>query len=366
MTPPSIPPPPEADPDSPLRDYLRAKQDVVDLLRDLQRLVGRVTPWASGRVDDLVRRLAEDRFQLVVLGQFKRGKTSLMNAIVGQAILPTGTVPVTSVVTSLRFGPSLRAHVKRAGFPTLEVPIDQLPAYITERGNPGNEKRVLSATIDVPTPFLRRGLHFIDTPGIGSAHEHNTAATMAFLPEADAAILVTGADAPMSDAELTFLDAVRQHVRKLFFVLNKVDQVSDVERAEVERYTVQLLTRRLGVEAVRLFSVSAAEALAAGTDEQRRERSGLPSLEAALASFLNDERRVVFLVALLDRAVAVVDEAGYLLGLRQRAFNETGAVAGAAPAEVIARWHEVEQARRAAIARVARAASSSTTRPASS
>lgn len=97
--------------------------------------------------------------------------------ILPRGLLPTGTIPVTSVVTSLRYGSQLRASIQQAGRAfNQQIAIDALPAFITERGNPGNRKRVLSSDLEVPAPFLRRGLRFVDTPGIGSSHEHNTAA----------------------------------------------------------------------------------------------------------------------------------------------------------------------------------------------
>ncbi|HUK33048.1 MAG TPA: dynamin family protein, partial [Vicinamibacterales bacterium] len=265
-----------------------------------------------------------------------------------------GTIPVTSAVTSLRYGSTLRVTIKRARQAIDEqIPVSALPDFITERGNPGNQKHVLAAEIEVPTPFLRRGLHFIDTPGIGSAHEHNTATTLNFLPEADAAIFVTGADGPLSDVELQFLDAVRQHVRKLFFVLNKIDQLGSQERDEALSYTAQLLSRRLGGDAARVFPFSAAQALAAGrTDAKAATASGLHELQSALATFLNDERRTVFLVAVLDRAVALLEHVRFMLDARQEAIKQTSEPGNNALAELAQRLDDLERDRQGVIARV--------------
>jgi GTP-binding protein EngB required for normal cell division len=297
-------------PDAPLRSYLRARQSIARVIADARAVAERAAPWAVTPLQDLLGRIAEDAFELVVVGQFKRGKSSLMNAMVGRSLLPTGILPVTSVVTSLRYGPVVRAVIRREGLAMDQpVPIDALGDYVSERGNPGNRKGVLGAEVEVPAPFLRRGLRFVDTPGIGSAHEHNTAATLAFLPQADAAIFVTGADGPLSDVELAFLDAVRQHVRKLFFVLNKVDLVGDAEREEVAAYTRRLIAGRLGVDAIPLFPVSAVRALASnGADPGALAASGLPELESALAVFLDHERRGALLVAALDRTIRLIEE----------------------------------------------------------
>lgn len=310
--------------EAPLRVYVEAKQAVAALLRELQRCAERSVPSVAERVRDLLVRVAEDRFQLVVIGQFKRGKTSLMNAIVGRPLLPTGSVPVTSAITSLRYGSAVRVAIRRAGQQfEQEVPIEALPDFITERGNPDNAKHVVSADVEVPAPFLRRGLRFVDTPGIGSAREQNTATTLAFLPEADAAVFVTGADAPLSEGELAFLDTVREHVRKLFFVVNKIDQLAAADRDEVLAYTARLLAGRLGVDAVPLFPVSAARALA--VDAATAADSGLPALERALAAFLGADRQRVFLVSVLDRTIRVLDEARFTLHLHERARSSSNA-----------------------------------------
>ncbi|HEY6321775.1 MAG TPA: dynamin family protein, partial [Thermoanaerobaculia bacterium] len=318
--------PDAGDPDAPLGSYWRAKHAVAQLLRDAARALGTGAAGASGApgpsavgalLDELKARLAEDRFQLVVLGQFKRGKSSLMNAILGRPLLPTGIVPVTTAVTAVRHGARGRALVRRADRALVEeVPLAALPEFVTEAGNPGNRKQVLSVTVEAPAAFLRRGLCFVDTPGVGSALDQNTAATLAFLPEADAAIFVTSADGPLSGAELDLLDQVHGHVQRLFFVLNKIDQVPDEQRAELVSYTSGLLARHLGVEAVRLFPLSATQALAAEPGSRQALASGLPALEAALATLLGDDRQTVFLVSVLDHAIAAFAEARLELARR--------------------------------------------------
>lgn len=340
-----------AEPDAPLGSYLRAKEAVARLLKSIERLLEEQAPWASGSIHDLLPRLGEDRFLLAVIGQFKRGKSSLMNAVIGRALLPTGTLPVTSVVTALRHGPTERAWVRRAGRALdEEVPVVRLSDFVTERGNPGNLKRVQSVDVEVPARFLRRGLRFVDTPGIGSAHERNTIATLSFLPEADAAIFVTSVDGPLSQAELDLLDAVRKSVRRLFFVLNKIDQVTGEEREEVVAWVQRLLSERLGTASVPLFPVSATRALAAAPgDDAALSASGLPALQAALAAFLEKERRTVLLVRTLDRAIAGLEETRFALGLRRRALAGPAALGEGGVTELRRRLEELEEERRAVV-----------------
>jgi hypothetical protein len=154
-----------------------------------------------------------------VVGQFKRGKCTLMNAVLERDLLPTGLLPLTSAITTLCYGPTEHVVLRRKGWSwEQEAPLAQLPDSITERGNPGNEKGLLEARVELPLPFLRRGLHFIDTPGIGSARHENTAITFAFLPQMAAVIFVTSVEAPLSEAEEGFLLDIRGQVRHLFVI----------------------------------------------------------------------------------------------------------------------------------------------------
>jgi hypothetical protein len=148
---------------------------------------------------ELIVKLAEDRFTLAVVGQFKRGKSSLMNAIIGRELLPVGVLPLTSAITVLRFGPVERLVIVRENSIFADiVPVSELSDFVTERGNPGNCKPVKTASLEVPLPFLRRGLEFVDTPGVGSSIEANTATTYTFLPECDAVLFVTSVDSPFT------------------------------------------------------------------------------------------------------------------------------------------------------------------------
>jgi len=295
-----------------LRRYVLARQEVASALQ-----AGRQAAEAQGRSDaeegyrELQARLAEDRFNLAVVGQFKRGKSSLMNAIIGRDLLPTGLLPLTSAITTLCYGPEARVRLQRKGWMLeQEITVGQLAEYVTERGNPGNEKGIIEARVELPVSFLRRGLHFVDTPGVGSAQAANTETTYAFLPQADAVIFVTSVEAPLSEVEDGFLRDIRQHVRRLFIVVNKMDLLADGERDEVLAYLRAGLARVLGAEP-RLFPISAQQALAARlrSDDAGLATSGLVGLETELAAFLSLERGQTFLVSLLDRAVRLLDGA---------------------------------------------------------
>ena len=277
---------------------------------------------AERRCGKLLEKLAEDRFTLAVLGQFKRGKSSLMNGIIGRELLPTGVLPLTSAITVLKYGPAERLVVRRGDsiFPE-EHPVSALAEYVTEKGNPGNRKQVKTATVKLPAPFLRRGIEFVDTPGVGSAITANTATTYGFLPECDAVLFVTSVDTPMTSLELSFLKEIREYVDKIFFVVNKTDLVAEDERSDVLEFVVKAIRSEVECEAVKVFPVSARLGLAARISGNTAlyEQSGLKRLEEALASFLSEEKSAAFLAAVAEKVLRVLDDESAV-----GAFGEAG------------------------------------------
>jgi GTP-binding protein EngB required for normal cell division len=288
-----------------LRDYETIKFELAGLIREAGSAA-----WLGKRETlqndfrDLLRRLAEDRFYLTLAGQFSRGKSTLMNAMLGMDRLPTGVVPVTSVITAVSYNTRERVvmHFADSNL-TLDVPLGELREWITEQGNPGNVRKIEMAEVQLPAELLRRGAFFVDTPGLGSAVLENTATTHRFLPQIDALVLVTSFEFPLSQEEILFLRKARALGRKSFIAINKMDLCSRVQRDEVLEFIQLRLAEEGYAEDVPLFALSAAEALTARVEGsiERLERSGLPGFERALVDYLLNERHNDFLAATCQR-----------------------------------------------------------------
>jgi GTP-binding protein EngB required for normal cell division len=333
---------------SSLRHYTLAKQEVATSVRAAKQLFqAHGAQEAAERCQALVVQLAEDRFNLAVVGQFKRGKSTLMNAILGRDLLPTGLLPLTSAITTLCYGPKKRVMLNRKGWAwEQEVPLAQLADYITERGNPGNEKGLVEARVEMPLSFLRRGLYFIDTPGIGSARHENTATTYAFLPQMNAVIFVTSVEAPLSEAEERFLVDIRGWVRQLFVVVNKIDVLGEEDREEVLGYIQTRVAQLLGTGTAHLFPLSARDGLTArlNHDDAGIHRSGLAPFEQTLTTFLSEAQGRTFLVSVLDRALRLVAEASPMLATA----SSNGEIEP--PVSVLDLWRTMESLRASLLA----------------
>ncbi|MGA9671622.1 MAG: dynamin family protein, partial [Terracidiphilus sp.] len=130
---------------------------------------------------ELAARVSEGRFYVACVGQFKRGKSTLLNALVGHEVVPTGFVPVTAVPTVIRFGDKPQARVRMRDGAWRDVAMTDLKEYVTEELNPENKREVDGAEVFVPSPLLSSGMCFVDTPGLGSVFTGNTATTQAFI-----------------------------------------------------------------------------------------------------------------------------------------------------------------------------------------
>jgi len=209
----------------------------------------------------LAERFRDGLFYVACVGQFKRGKSTLLNALVGSPILPTGVVPVTAVVTVIRHGNHMAARIRFENGDWQEIDPGDLSRFVTEDENPGNRKGVTAVEVFLPSELLAAGMCLVDTPGIGSVFIGNTEAVRAFVPHVDAALVVLGTDPPISADELALITDIRQQCEDLVFVLNKADKFTDSEREVAGRFTRQVLRERANLDGVRLFEVSAMERL---------------------------------------------------------------------------------------------------------
>lgn len=246
------------------------------LLGELRQLV---PPVDVPAVDELARRLGKQALRVLVVGEAKRGKSTLLNALLGQPALPAGVVPLTSVSTTVRYGESAAATVRLAGADPVDLPLDRLADFVTETANPGNRKGVAEAAVRLPVPLLAAGVELVDTPGVGSVHGHNTTAALEALTGMDVAIFVLTADPPVSASELDYLRRVRGRSVRVFCVLNKVDRLSPAERAAALDFTRQTVATELGGDPA-VFAVSARTALA-GHDP------GFAAFRAAFTDYLS-------------------------------------------------------------------------------
>jgi GTP-binding protein EngB required for normal cell division len=215
------------------------------------------------RIAALRDRLSAARLRVLVAGEAKRGKSTLVNALLGRAVLPAGVTPLTAVATTVRYGNDPHAEVRFADGREEKQPLTALPDLVTERGNPGNRRRIAAVTVYLDAPLLAGGVELVDTPGTGSVFAWDTAAAHEALETMDAAVFVLTADPPVSAAERDLYAKVTGLSVATFTVLNKADHLEEVGLAEAAEFTRRVLTEAAGgpVAPVIVYALSARAAL---------------------------------------------------------------------------------------------------------
>ena len=186
-------------------------------------------------------RLEAARLRVLVVGEAKRGKSTLVNALLGRDVLPSGVTPLTAVATTVRYGDDERAEVRFLDGHDEKHPLAALFDLVTERGNPGNRRRIAGVTVYVAAPVLAGGVELVDTPGTGSVFEWDTQAAHEALRSMDAAVFVLTADPPVSASERNLLEQVAALSVTTFVVLNKADHLDEPGLAEALEFTRRVL-----------------------------------------------------------------------------------------------------------------------------
>lgn len=272
--------------------------------------------------EELREKIETNAFNLVVVGQFKRGKTSVINALLGADILPVAVVPLTSIATIMTYGEALRVKVFFNDGRVAEIPPESLSEYVTEKGNPKNIKDVSEVVITYPSPYLKNGVHLIDTPGVGSIYQHNTDVAYRYLPKSDAALFLLSVDQPMGKAELDFLKDVKQYSNKIFFLLNKADYLNEKDLAESIDFTTNGLKELMGSD-VRIFPVSARLALEGkqSNSPEMLQKSLLPKFTDMLNTFLMEEKGNVLITSSSNNLLRIISQAQFELELETKSLT---------------------------------------------
>ena len=237
----------------------------------LERLATALARFGGDVEPDDLRRFREARdqltglFLLVVAGEFNSGKSSFINALLGERVLPEGVTPTTDRINLLRHGP--------------EITEQHLEAFLLERTYPAE---------------LLREITIVDTPGTNAIIRRHEELTRDFIPRADLVLFVTSADRPFTESERGFLEQIREWGKKIVFVVNKVDILPRPEDRQQVLGFVREHAQALLAEAPRLFPVSAREALAARADGSADgwRASGFEAVDTYLVQTLNQEERI--------------------------------------------------------------------------
>jgi len=180
---------------------------------------------------------------VAILGQFKAGKSSFINSLIGKPILPVGVIPVTTVITRLQYGKNEKAIVTQFDGTSKDVEIHEIEGFISEAQNPANKLNVDVVDVELPSLEHYRGLRLVDTPGLGSIYKYNTATSKQWLPEVGAAIVAISADRPLSENDINLIQELMTYTPKVVLLLTKADLLTEDQQKEVVQFFKTTLKR---------------------------------------------------------------------------------------------------------------------------
>lgn len=201
----------------------------------------------TGPLQSLDNFAKENRYlDVAVLGQFKAGKSSFLNSFLGQPLLPTGSIPVTSVITRIKYGQEIQAVVTFSTGNSQKIDVAEINSFVTEADNPRNHKNVVMVDIDTPAMAEIKAIRLVDTPGIGSIWKHNSETTTAWFPETGGAFLLVSAERPISAAELDLLQEIHRYSPEIWVVITKTDLFNEDKLREIQDFTTEVIKKALG------------------------------------------------------------------------------------------------------------------------
>jgi len=299
-----------------LEAHQRAKRAIIERLETVARVAEEagMTSLAGDIRQTRIPKLEQERFHLVILGEFNHGKSTFVNALLGEDVLPTGITPTTAALNHVIFAEAPKARAVLKDGDVIDLAPGALSEWVTVAG--GRAPDVSYVEVGYPAEMLRENITLVDTPGVNDLNEQRADITYGYVPRADAVIFLLDAGQALKDSEREFLSShVLEGSRdRLIFVLGKVDLLSDAERTAVTGYVKKGL-RSLVDEPV-VFPLSARAHL-----EGKTEGTGMPELMAYLERFLDTDRAQI----LLDNAAHdAARTAAYLqqnLGVKLRAYD---------------------------------------------
>lgn len=347
------------------RDFAEARSEVVAELRELATMNrGLGMEDGATQLEELADRVDAGVFRVLVLGEFKRGKSTLINALLGANLLPANVTPTTALLTLIKNGTDVKIELIPFRGEPQQVSAEQLAATLTlstdEEENHRRQATYKMVEVQYPSPLLQNNVEIVDSPGLNES-AMRTEITSGYIRQSDAAVFVLSATNFASMTELEYLNThiLGKGLTHIFFAINQYDRVlddaddPDREARDLTAVAMQRLaplTRVNGrdLSHERIYFVSAKPALRArmAGDQQALQHSRLPELEGSLERFLARERGRVALERPLAQAAQAVGDAHEAIAFRRATMETDLATLENRVKEVQPKFDELQEHRR--------------------
>lgn len=246
--------------------YRKTKKDIVASLERLNEIYEECGS-NNRRLVEIINKFKTDNFQIVVLGEFSRGKSTFINTLLNKNILPSNIIPTTAVLTKIHYGEEPKVIINYKNNTSDTIDINELKRYITTLETEDLANQIVDAEVYYPTQFCLDGCSIIDSPGVNDINQQKVDITYNYIPKSDAAIILLDPDQPFTESEKEFIEnkIIDNKVGKLFFLLNKFDQVDEKNKEELVNYVKNRLLslKEIGSRDIKFYCISSKEALKA-------------------------------------------------------------------------------------------------------
>lgn len=329
----------------------------------------------AASLDETRERMKKKLFSVGIMGEFNRGKSTVINALLGKEIVPADIVATSATLNYIRWDatPRVTVHFKDGG--EQQVGIDELSTFVTKLTPEARETAatVEDAVVYYPCKFCQNGVQIVDTPGLNE-DERMTEISEKVIPTLDAIIMVVTPDSPfgMSEAEFVRNKVMTSDLGRIIFVINKFDNIrrqADRERLlndvkhRVRDSVLEKMAALYGegseeyaeaeskLGGVRVYGISALDALTGRLegDEELVQKSGFLEFEEALSRLLTEERGMLELIAPVNTVLSVAKEARKSIAARRSALEQDSEHIRQVAAEGKARVEEERKVKKAAV-----------------
>ncbi len=267
------------------------------------------------------KKLQSHKFAVGILGEFKRGKSTVINALLGREIMPADILPCSATMNRVSYDLQPSVQLNMMDGTTNRIAVEELAQYVTklDDNSTANAALIEEAIVFYPCQFCQNGVDIIDTPGLNDDERMNKI-TEETVPKLDAVIMVLVPDNPFSMSEADFVrnKLMCSDIGRLIFLVNKIDTVRPMDRARVvesirtkiEKSVLEKTAEVYGEDSeqyqavkqkiadIRIYPISAQNALDGrigveddtSDNEKLIRKSGMPEFEAALSKMLTEER----------------------------------------------------------------------------
>lgn len=333
-----------------LASFVDYQKIVSTLAEDLKRLRGfsQQLNLSHHAIDEVLGRIEAKSFTVAIVGEFKRGKSTFINALLGKEILPADVLPCSATLNRVVYRDEASVTISFKDGETQSVAIEELHNYVTKL-TPDSEvtaEKIQEATVYYPADYCRNNVELIDTPGLND-DMNMTQVTLSVLPQVDAAIMLILAHSPFSDFERDFLEnrLLTSDLGRVIFVVTGIDKLNNPEieaprllqtvEERIKKYIMQRAEQQFGKDSPeyepylkkigkpKVFGLSAYQALQAkqNGDADLLARSQFTEFESALEQFLTRDRGAILLQVPVNRLLASAAEVLKTISLKENALQ---------------------------------------------